>query len=126
MKLSRLGMEITDILKICAEERSLGAADQAGVVVIGRNEGKRLVDCLTSINPGAITTVYVDSGSEDGSVAAAKNLGAAVVMLASAQPFTAARARNEGFAALKALRNDFCFVQFVDGDSALDPRWLSV
>jgi GT2 family glycosyltransferase len=39
-------------------------------------------------------------------------------------PFTAARARNEGFAALKALRSDIGFVQFIDGDCVLDQGWL--
>jgi GT2 family glycosyltransferase len=40
------------------------------------------------------------------------------------RPFTAARARNEGFAALKALRPDVRFVQFVDGDCTLVRGWL--
>jgi GT2 family glycosyltransferase len=96
-----------------------------GVVVIGRNEGKRLIDCLTAIAPKTIFTVYVDSGSTDDSVAAAERLGATVVKLDVAQPFTAARARNEGFAALKARRGDIRFVQFVDGDCELDAGWVA-
>ena len=47
-----------------------------GVVVIGRNEGARLGQCLLSVTHLAATVVYVDSGSTDGSVALARNLGA--------------------------------------------------
>ena len=100
-------------------------ADDIGIVVIGRNEGKRLISCLRSIEPRKCATVYVDSGSTDGSVAVAESLGATVVRLDAARPFTAARARNEGFAALKTLKQDIRFVQFVDGDCELDAGWLA-
>jgi cellulose synthase/poly-beta-1,6-N-acetylglucosamine synthase-like glycosyltransferase len=40
------------------------------------------------------------------------------------QPFTAARARNEGFVALKTLNHNAQFVQFVDGDCELVAGWL--
>jgi GT2 family glycosyltransferase len=95
-----------------------------GVVIIGRNEGERLLDCLASVRAGTENIVYVDSGSTDGSIIAAKSIGASVVVLDLTQPFTAARARNEGFAALKALRPDIRFVQFVDGDCTLDKSWI--
>ena len=43
--------------------------DRVGFVVIGRNEGERLVRCLDSLkSAGAAEIVYVDSGSTDGSV----------------------------------------------------------
>jgi GT2 family glycosyltransferase len=95
-----------------------------GVVAIGRNEGERLLDCLVSVKSEAANIVYVDSGSSDGSIAAAQQIGAIVVPLDLTQPFTAARARNEGFAALQALRPDICFVQFLDGDCILVRGWL--
>ena len=41
-----------------------------GAVVIGRNEGQRLVNCLASMQGEAERLVYVDSGSTDQSVAA--------------------------------------------------------
>ena len=94
--------------------------NDVGVVVIGRNEGARLVRCLTSIGSNH-HTVYVDSGSDDGSVGAARALGVQVVELDMAIPFTAARARNAGRAALRA---DVQFVQFVDGDCVVRPDWL--
>jgi GT2 family glycosyltransferase len=101
------------------------ARHEIGVVAIGRNEGKRLIDCLTSVRSATANIVYVDSGSTDGSVAAAAKIGACVVTLDLTQPFTAARARNEGFAALLALWPDVCFVQFIDGDCSLAQLWLS-
>jgi len=39
-----------------------------GAVVIGRNEGARLVRCLDALAGQASPVVYVDSGSTDGSV----------------------------------------------------------
>jgi glycosyltransferase involved in cell wall biosynthesis len=90
------------------------------VVAIGRNEGERLRACLQSIVGQASAVVYVDSGSSDGSVALARQMGAQVVELDRNIPFTAARARNEGF----ARAGDVRFVQFVDGDCRVVPGWL--
>ena len=56
------------------------AAGSLGAVVIGRNEGARLVACLESLSSGVRPLVYVDSGSTDGSVAAAVAAGAVVVV----------------------------------------------
>ncbi len=86
-----------------------------GAVVIGRNEGARLKRCLNSLAPQVAHLVYVDSGSKDDSVAFAQGMGAHVVQLDTSTPFTAARARNEGFEALMELA-DCEFVQFIDGD----------
>jgi glycosyltransferase involved in cell wall biosynthesis len=96
---------------------------EIGAVVIGRNEGARLVACLASLQGVAGRVVYVDSGSTDGSVAAAEAAGAAVVALDPVRPFTAARARNAGLARLRAL-GDPAYVQFVDGDCALREGWI--
>jgi GT2 family glycosyltransferase len=93
-----------------------------GAVAIGRNEGERLRCCLTSIC-GAAAVVYVDSGSSDGSAQWAREQGAEVVGLDMSLPFTAARARNAGLARLRQIAPGVAFVQFVDGDCELDPRW---
>jgi glycosyltransferase involved in cell wall biosynthesis len=53
--------------------------DDVGVVAIGRNEGERLIGCLASAKTDTDNIVYVDSGSTDGSVAAAERMGAFVV-----------------------------------------------
>jgi GT2 family glycosyltransferase len=54
----------------------------------------------------------------------ARSLGVEVVALDMSQPFTAARARNAGFARLQAIAPGLRWVQFVDGDCELDPGWL--
>jgi len=66
----------------------------------------------------------VDSGSTDDSVTLAKLLGAHVVRLDLSIPFTAARARNEGFAELMQLASDTDAVQFVDGDCEIVDGWI--
>jgi GT2 family glycosyltransferase len=100
-------------------------SDELGIVAIGRNEGKRLINCLNSIRAEAkVPTVYVDSGSTDRSSEAAAGLGVTVVNLDMARPFTAARARNEGYAALLKLQPNTRFVQFIDGDCELVSGWL--
>ena len=104
--------------------RSSGAAPRLGVVVIGRNEGERLRRCLQSVLAQAHTVVYVDSGSTDDSVAMATGLGALTHALDMQQPFTAARARNEGARRLAASAPGLEFIQFIDGDCELMPGWL--
>ena len=69
--------------------------------------------------------MYVDSGSTDGSSALARSLGAEVIELDLTKPFTAARARNEGFARLSERMPELELVQFVDGDCELDPGWIA-
>jgi GT2 family glycosyltransferase len=97
------------------------AMNRLGIVVIGRNEGERLVRCLKSLADHAQTLVYVDSGSSDGSQAVAERAGAIVVALDTTIPFTAARARNTGVAALPP---ECEFIQFVDGDCIVQPCWI--
>lgn len=120
-----------------ADPRATGAAAEGappvepgavGLVAIGRNEGERLRACLASARGAAQRLVYVDSGSDDDSVAIAEGLGVRVVHLDTAQGFTAARARNAGVDALldgaegEATLPEF--IQFVDGDCELVPGWI--
>jgi GT2 family glycosyltransferase len=93
-----------------------------GAIVIGRNEGERLKQCLMSV-PQSQLTVYVDSGSTDGSIEWARDYGADVLALDANAGFTAARARNAGFAQLRKLAPQLEYVQFVDGDCELQPAW---
>lgn len=104
-------------------EPTLG--DSIGIVVIGRNEGERLRRCLRSIDVPAAQVIYVDSGSTDDSVSFAASSGVRVVALDPAVPFTAARARNEGWHVLLASTKPPLHVQFVDGDCAFVPGWLA-
>jgi glycosyltransferase involved in cell wall biosynthesis len=93
-----------------------------GAVAIGRNEGARLGRCLASM-PAGVPVVYVDSGSGDGSVDRARELGASVVELDLTVPFTAARARNAGYECLIAIAPHIEFVLFIDGDCQLARAW---
>lgn len=104
----------------------MAIANEIGVVVIGRNEGKRLSDCLKSLQSSVKCVVYVDSGSTDGSLEVATQFGVCVVSLDPCRPFTAARARNEGFSFVLKNTPDIQFVQFIDGDCELDKEWLSI
>lgn len=97
-----------------------------GAVAIGRNEGERLLTCLRSLVGRVDRVVYVDSGSTDGSVEAARALGAEVVQLDLSRPFTAARARNAGLAALLDGPARPAFVQFVDGDCEVVEGWIEL
>ena len=99
------------------------SAALVSVVVIGRNEGRRLKRCLESVaamvrSDFEIETIYVDSGSTDASVALAQGLGATAIALNSARP-TAAMGRNAGW---KMARGEI--VLFLDGDTVLDPRFV--
>ena len=98
--------------------------DQIAAIAIGRNEGARLIACLDALRGQVGRVIYVDSGSTDGSQEAARARGAQVVALDMAQPFTAARARNAGVAALEAGGGLPRYVQFLDGDCVLQPGWL--
>jgi len=96
----------------------------AGIVVIGRNEGERLMACLDALQAQQRPVIYVDSGSSDGSAAKARARGVHVLELDPARPFSAARGRNEGAQALRALAPDIAYVQFLDGDCVTSPAWL--
>ena len=95
-----------------------------GAVVIGRNEGKRLERCFLSLKKEVGLIVYVDSGSTDDSIKLAEFHGIKTVSLDMTKPFTAARARNEGFYELLKLNSDCIYVQFVDGDCEVVSGWI--
>ncbi len=94
-------------------------------MVIGRNEGLRLQLCLESLSSSVAVVVYVDSGSQDGSLAIAQKAGASVVELDMSQPFSAARARNCGVAELQRMGCTADYVQFLDGDCRIQDGWLA-
>ena len=97
---------------------------KVAIVAIGRNEGDRLKSCLRAAMVGSRPLVYVDSGSEDGSAEYARSVGCRVIELDAEQPFSAARARNEGFAGVMEHEPEVDLVQFVDGDCDLVDGWL--
>jgi glycosyltransferase involved in cell wall biosynthesis len=96
---------------------------RVSIVVIGRNEGERLVACLKSIanmdSTGiAVETIYVDSASTDGSPQRAATLGARVIEVRPERP-SAALGRNAGWRAASGE-----FVLFLDGDTQLHPQFV--
>lgn len=104
-----------------------GAQDEKpalSVVVIGRNEGNRLVRCLESVRDmspleGSVEVLYVDSNSTDGSSDRAASLGARVIEVRPTRP-AAAIGRNAGW---RAARADV--VLFLDGDTILHPDFVA-
>jgi GT2 family glycosyltransferase len=93
-------------------------------VVIGRNEGERLVRCLGSIagmhrEGFEVEVVYVDSASTDGSPQRARALGARVLEVRPERP-CAAVGRNAGW---RAARGEL--VLFLDGDTVLHPDFVA-
>ena len=70
---------------------------QLGVVVIGRNEGRHLLDAFGSVGEQAGAAVYADSDSTDDSVALVREHFPAVEivqMRASERRLSPARGRN--------------------------------
>ena len=83
-----------------------------------------VVDPATPSTTPSTIVIYVDSGSSDQSIALAESLGVEVVELDLSIPFTAARARNEGFGHLTSAYPEIEFVQFVDGDCEVVSGWI--
>jgi len=96
-----------------------------GIVVIGRNEGERLKTCIRSLSISGAHIVYVDSGSADNSVEFVVHSGFDVVELDMSTPFSAARARNEGYRYLLSQYESIRYMQFVDGDCEVCGNWLT-
>jgi glycosyltransferase involved in cell wall biosynthesis len=93
------------------------------IVVIGRNEGERLVNCLKSVQGAHFGNlshelIYVDSASTDGSPERAVQWGAKVVHVKPERP-CAAIGRNAGWKASRGRT-----VLFLDGDTQLHPDFI--
>lgn len=94
------------------------------VVVIGINVETTIVACLDSIQRSnypkeCLEIIYVDGGSSDDSVKLAKQFSNIKIMeITTARP-TPGLGRNRGW---QLAGNSI--VQFVDGDTKLDPNWL--
>ncbi len=98
--------------------------ENIAVVIIGRNEGERLVRCINSVVSEDVLIVYVDSASNDDSIANAKNAGIDSIELDTQAPLSAARARNAGFDWIRKSHIDVKYIHFIDGDCGLSPGWL--
>lgn len=116
---------MTSLTNAAAGVPAAPPGSRVAIVAIGRNEGVRLQACLASVTGLGAPVVYVDSGSRDDSVEVARRAGVHVHELDPSRPFSAARARNEGFAQVRLLSPEVAFVQFIDGDCTLAGGWLS-
>ena len=98
---------------------------QIAAVVIGRNEGQRLITCLESLLGCVEHIIYVDSGSSDNSLQEAEKRSVICLSLDMNLPFTAARARNEGANYLIQKYHDLSAIQFIDGDCEICSGWMT-
>ena len=95
-----------------------------GVVIIGINVEKYLVDCIRPVHaadypPERLQIVYVDGGSRDKSPEIAKATdGVSVIELNDRYP-TPGRGSNAGWRFLSTP-----LIQFMDADTEIDPRWF--
>lgn len=97
---------------------------EISVIAIGKNEEGMIGRCLRSIlaseyPPDKLEVIYVDSGSSDRTVEVASGYPVRVLQM-DPEDANPASARNEG---LKQASGEF--LQFVDGDMILHPRWLT-
>ena len=102
----------------------MSGTPKLSVVIIGRNEGERLLRCLDSVAAmndigGMVQVIYVDSNSTDDSVEKARARGAEVLEVKPERP-AAAIGRNAGWKAASAP-----IVLFLDGDTILDPTFVA-
>jgi cellulose synthase/poly-beta-1,6-N-acetylglucosamine synthase-like glycosyltransferase len=96
---------------------------ELSIVIIGRNEGERLVNCIRSVQAAdypqeKIETIYVDSASSDDSVKQAQALGVQVIEVQPERP-AAAMGRNAGWQRATAP-----VVLFLDGDTELHADFI--
>lgn len=94
------------------------------VVIIGRNEGQRLQQCIRTVQQAhwgqlSYDIWYVDSRSTDQSVALAQAQGVHVLVVPAGH-LCAARARNLGWQTATGE-----FILFLDGDTELHPDFVS-
>ncbi len=102
------------------------ALNKLGIIFIGRNEGERILKAVESFPASSASVIYVDSGSTDGSVDLIISKGINVHSLSPEKPFTAARGRKEGAEIMLKEYPDVRWIQFIDGDCALDPLWCDI
>lgn len=95
------------------------------IVIIGRNEGDRLVKCIQSAQNLEYPSekkeiIYVDSCSSDGSTESAKKLGIEKVYILEQEKTCAAMGRNLGL-----QHADGELILFLDGDTQISSDFLT-
>jgi hypothetical protein len=108
---------LDEVLLLCLLAVLAGAETFVDIALFGEKK----LNLLTLF--GVAGTVYVDSGSIDGSVQWARECSVDVIELDMRIPFTAARARNVSFRRVREIAPDLTYVQFVDGDCEVQRDW---
>lgn len=98
------------------------------VIIIGRNEAKRIERCLRSVfasietafgRSDAAEVIYVDSASQDETVEVASRFPIRIFQLHSTWKLTPSAGRYIGYQHAAGE-----FLLFVDGDTVMQPGWL--
>jgi glycosyltransferase involved in cell wall biosynthesis len=94
------------------------------VIVIGRNEAQRIERCLRSVfaslkSRDDCEVIYVDSASEDDTVAIASRFPIRILQLRQSWKLSPSAGRYIGYQHARGK-----YLLFVDGDSLLFKRWL--
>jgi GT2 family glycosyltransferase len=92
-----------------------------GIVMVGRNEAKRLRITLPKNLEFKVPLVYVDSCSSDDSLDYLHSLN--VQTLQITPPLSAAKGRNFGFQKIMKEFPELEWIHFVDADCYLDKNW---
>ena len=95
------------------------------IIVIGRNEAQRIERCLRSVfaalpSGNDCEVIYVDSASEDDSVAIASRFPIRILQLRKSWKLSPSAGRYIGYQHARGK-----YLLFVDGDSLLFKRWLT-
>ena len=94
------------------------------IIVIGRNEAQRIEKCLRSVFASLPSredceVIYVDSASEDDTVAIASRFPIRILQLRNSWKLSPSAGRYIGYQHARGK-----YLLFVDGDSLLFKRWL--
>jgi len=93
--------------------------DRVTFIVIGRNEGRNLARCFTSIKKISDNIIYVDSDSDDDSILIAKSFNIKRIIKLKSNYYSASLGRYVGAQEAKTE-----FIQFIDGDMTLSKCWI--
>ncbi len=95
--------------------------DDITIIVIGKNEGRNLPRCFTSIKGLTQNIIYVDSDSSDNSIQIARSFGVKIILSVKGPFLSASLGRYIGSKHIQTK-----YTQFLDGDMTIDAQWLGV
>ena len=96
------------------------------IIVLNWNQKKLSLECLNSLQKTTYKNkriVFVDNGSDDGSVDAVQNLFPKVEIIRSEKNLGYAGGNNFGF---KSTKNKADYTIFINNDTYVDPSFIAV